>query len=248
MKATEYAAMFDAESEHWWYHNVRGEVKYWIKQASATNAALGKKKLLDLGCGTGGMLKYLRERFKNIDAFGLDYYALALDFAKRRNIPRLLQGDVKKMPFAEQTFDFIICLDVLYTKEAYPGFQNTLNDVRRLLKNDGMFILQLPAFQFLQSQHDLNVHGVHRFTANEIQASLRQAGFSRYKIYYRYNLLFGVAWVVRKIIMRDQSNSHVATPAPWLNSLLYSYFTFESWLNKKLPVPFGLSVFAVAYR
>ena len=247
MKAHEYAAMFDAEQKHWWYQNLRNEVAYWIAGAAAATPA-AKKKLLDLGCGTGGMLWHVQSRFKNLAAFGLDYYALALDFARRRTAYPMVRGDVKKIPFEKKAFDFIVCLDVLYTREAYPGFQRTLGDIYELLRENGILILQLPAFEFLKSQHDLNCHGMHRFTAGEIRASLRRAGFNRYKVYYRYNLLFGLAWFLRKILQRQENQSHVLTPAPFINALLYSYSAFESWLNKKLPLPFGLSVFAIAYR
>jgi len=247
MKAHEYAAMFDAEQKHWWFKNLRNEVAYWIQNASPAKP-VSKKKLLDLGCGTGGLLCHLQARFKNLAAWGMDYYAVALDFAKQRTVYPLVRGDVKSLPFHKATFDFITCLDVLYTREAYPGFQQTLDDVYELLRENGVFILQLPAFEFLKSQHDLNCHGMHRFTASEIRASLRQAGFRRYKIYYRYNLLFGFAWVIRKILRREENESHVLTPGPLINFLLQTYFAGESGLNKRLTVPFGLSVFAVAYR
>jgi SAM-dependent methyltransferase len=247
MKAHEYAAMFDAEQRHWWYQNLRNEVAYWMRRGSAAKAA-SKKKLLDLGCGTGGMLWHVQTRFENLAAFGMDYHSLALDFARRRTIYSLLRGDVKKMPFHRKSFDFILCLDVLYTKEAYPGFQNTLGEIHELLRESGVFILQLPAFECLKSQHDLNCHGMHRFTADEIRQSLHQAGFSRYKVYYRYNLLFGFAWFLRKILKSEENKSQVSAPMPLINFLLYSYFALESWLNKRLPVPFGVSVFAVAHR
>lgn len=247
MKAQEYAALFDAEQKHWWFKNLRNEVVYWIQKAApATSAA--QKKLLDLGCGTGGLLCHLQSRFENLAAFGLDYYGMALDLAKQRTRYPLVRGDVKTLPFRKATFDFITCLDVLYTQEAYPGFQQTLRDVYALLRENGIFILQLPAFEFLKSRHDLNCHGMHRFTAAEIRAGLRRAGFRRYKIYYRYNLLFGAAWLVRKILRREENESQVLTPGPFANFLLQAYFAGESRLNKSVPVPFGLSVFAVAYR
>jgi len=248
MKVDEYEAMFEVEQVHWWYKNLRDEVIFWVEKTSALHARSEKIRLLDLGCGTGGMLQRLQERFENINAVGMDYYSSALNFAKRRTSYPLLQGDVKKMPFGKNIFDMVVCLDVLYTKEAYPGFQSALEAVYNLLTAKGVFILQLPAFKFLSSQHDVNVHGVHRFTASEIQTSLRQAGFCCLKVYYRYNLLLGIAWVARKIVIKNKRKSHISKPMVITNFLLYKYFRLESWLNKRLPIPFGVSLFAVAFK
>lgn len=248
MKVAEYEAMFNAEQRHWWYNNLREEVIGWVEKAQAANLGSKKIKLLDLGCGTGGMLQRLQERFENIKAFGMDYYSPALDFAKQKTRYPLVQGDAKRIPFCKNTFDIVLCLDVLYTKEAYPGFQSTLGTVYNLLTENGAFILQLPAFKCLRSQHDINVHGVHRFTANEIREGLRKAEFSDIKVYYRYNLLFGIAWFARRFVIKNKQESHLATPEAFTNFLLYKYFGLESWLNKRLFIPFGVSVFAVAFK
>ena len=248
MNPNEYPALFEAEQRHWWFLNLRNEVSHWIKQRTAESASAGKN-LLDLGCGTGGMLLHLQETFKGLNACGLDYYTFALDFARQRTVYPLVQGDVKSLPFKKETFDFIVCLDVLYTKEAYPGFQNAINTIHTLLKPGGILIMQLPAFEFLKSEHDTNVHGMHRFTANELRRSFRLAGFDSHKVYYRYNLLFGIALLVRKIIKTvDHDKSHVVRPPSLVNALFQWYFSCESWFNKRLSIPFGLSVFAVAYR
>jgi SAM-dependent methyltransferase len=248
MKAEEYAAMFNAEQVHWWYKSLRDEVIYWVAQGVAAYSSARQIKVLDLGCGTGGMLQHLQKWAKNIRAFGMDYYSRALEFAMQKTFYPLLQGDAKKLPFCKGSFDIILCLDVLYTKEACPGFQSTLGAIYELLTEEGIFILQVPAFKCLSSQHDINVHGAHRFTANEIREGLRQARFSRFKVYYRYNLLFGIAWLVRKFVMKNRRQSHVTTPIATVNFLLYKYFGVEGWLNKRLYIPFGTSVFAVAFK
>jgi SAM-dependent methyltransferase len=248
MKATEYTAMFEVEQTHWWYKNLRNEVIFWVEKLRTVNLCPEKIRLLDLGCGTGGMLQRLQERFENINAFGMDYYYLALDFAKRKTVYPLLQGDAKKLPFCKNAFDIVLCLDVLYTKEAYPGFQSTLEAIYDLLTESGAFILQLPAFKSLSSQHDINVHGAHRFVAHEIRKHLRLAGFRHFKLYYRYNLLWVMAWFARKIVMKNRHESHLVTPIAPVNFLLYKYFNLESWLNKRLFIPFGVSVFVVAFK
>lgn len=248
MRAGEYAAMFKAESEHWWYKNLREEVAYWLEKHVQAERPETELKLLDIGCGTGGMLRHLHDQFAKIKTFGMDYYAIALDFAKPVTPRPLIRADAKNLPFESKSFDAVLCLDVLYTKEVYPAFDSVLQDIRHLLTDGGVLILQVPAFKSLYSQHDLNVNGAHRFTAGEIRKGLQRAGFSRVTVYYRYNLLLGAAWITRKIFRSNDDQSHVCVPAPVFNMAFYSYFKAESKLNKRISVPFGLSVFAVAYR
>lgn len=248
MRVREYAAMFKAESEHWWYKNLHEEVAYWLEKHLQAERPEPELKLLDLGCGTGGMLRRLQDQFENIKTFGMDYHAVALDFAKQVASSPLIRADAKNLPFQRKSFDAVLCLDVLYTKEVYPAFDNVLHDIRHLLTEQGVLILQVPAFKSLYSQHDVNVNGAHRFTTGEIRAGLQRAGFSRVTVYYRYNLLLGAAWITRKLFFLNDEQSHVCVPSPALNLVLYNYFKAESKLNKRVSVPFGLSVFAVAYR
>lgn len=248
MKPIEYEKMFDAEEVHWWYKNLRNEVIYWIKEILATRSDSEKITVLDLGCGTGGMLQRLQEKFGNLRTIGIDYYLLALDYAKKRTTSPLVQGDIKNMPFLENSIDVILCLDVLYTKEAYPGLQKALKAVYNTLKENGVFIMQLPAFECLKSQHDTNVHGAHRFNSDEIRRGLTQCGFSDFKVYYRYNTLMVIAWFVRKFFKKEENKSHVVKYNLISNFLLYRFFAIESWVNKRLLLPFGLSVFSVACK
>jgi SAM-dependent methyltransferase len=248
MRANEYSAMFHAESEHCWYKSLRDEVAGCIAFYAEQKPAAAEMALLDIGCGTGGMMRRLQEQFKQIKGCGMDFYELPLQFAKKITHWPLVQADAKQIPFRPGTFDIILCLDVLYTREVFPALEAVLGDIRRLLAPGGMLILQVPAFKALHSQHDVNVHGAHRFTAEEIRDGLQRAGFNRVNVYYRYNLFLGLAFILRKIIQKNETASHVLPPPALINSLLYKYLKLESSVNKRLKFPFGLSVFANAYR
>ena len=248
MRASEYTAMFNAETEHWWYKNLRDEVAYWVEAYLSARQSERPLRVLDLGCGTGGMLQRLQKQFENVQTVGVDFYALALDFARNVTKGPLIRADAKRLPFQPESFDIIVCLDVLYTREVFPALDRVLAEARQLLKPGGMLIMQVPAFKSLYSQHDVNVHGVYRFTAPEIQDGLQRAGFRRLKVYYRYNLLLGIAWLSRKVFSANGTASHVAVPTAWLNTGLYKYSKLESAINKRCRLPFGLSVFATAYR
>ncbi|GEM_PF-5112528 len=115
MRANEYSAMFHAESEHCWYKSLRDEVAECIELYAEEKSAAAEIKLLDIGCGTGGMMLRLQEQFKQIKGCGMDFYVLPLQFAKKITQWPLVQADATQMPFRPGAFDIILCLDVLYT-------------------------------------------------------------------------------------------------------------------------------------
>lgn len=234
--------MYVAELSHWWYRALHREVIHHLRSQACLDT------LLDLGCGTGGTMTRLAEAFPDLRVVGLDYSELALEACRKRGFSALVQGDAKCLPFAEQSLDAITCLDVLYTKQAYPGMAECLARCCEILRPGGALVMQLPAFEALRSSHDAHVHGVHRFRVGEVRDALRQAGFSRTRVYYRYNALALPAWLLRKTTHAERDESHVETPGGLVNSLMNLAMGIEAPFARLLPLPVGVSVFAVAWR
>ena len=72
---------------------------------------LNPKNALDIGCGTGGLVKALR-RF-GIDAYGVEISDQALDLAEKTIRPFLKKGDITNIPHENDEFDIVITFDVL---------------------------------------------------------------------------------------------------------------------------------------
>jgi len=72
---------------------------------------LKPKNALDVGCGTGKLVFWLR--FFGIDAFGIEISKDALELADKKIKPFLKSGDITKIPYAENNFDLVLTYDVL---------------------------------------------------------------------------------------------------------------------------------------
>ncbi|MCA9371994.1 UMP kinase [Candidatus Woesebacteria bacterium] len=72
---------------------------------------LNPKNCLDVGCGTGSLVKILRTF--DIDAYGVEISEAALEMADKSVRPFLSQGDITKLPFKENEFDLVLTFDVL---------------------------------------------------------------------------------------------------------------------------------------
>jgi len=239
----EYTALAGAELRHWWFRLVWEELRHWRRQLPQP-----RLRLLDLGCGTGGALRFLTAGEEPELAVGLDASPLALLPARERCSADLVQADAGALPFRNAGFDLITSVDVLYTRTAYPKFDQILSACYQLLRPGGLLVLQLPALRGLWSDHDVNVHGMHRFSRREVRAALAAAGFANPHVYYRLGCLVPAAWLMRRLGGVHQGESHVQVPPRWANALAYWWFACEGVLARRGWLPLGVSVFAVAQR
>ena len=95
---------------------------------------------LDLGCGTGEMLKLILQKNEHKDLYGIDLSEEMLAVAKSKlpNRVRLFLGDSESLPFPDNSFDVVYCNDSFHH---YPAPQNVLMEVHRVLKPGGTFLI-----------------------------------------------------------------------------------------------------------
>ncbi|MCL4382166.1 MAG: class I SAM-dependent methyltransferase [Patescibacteria group bacterium] len=131
-------------------------------------------KFLDVGCGTGLILRHLPP-----DSIGLDINPRNLRRAKTHAPQaKLVLGDIEKMPFSGQAFKAVICTDVL---EHLIHPQKALSEILRVLTPKGILIGSVPAqnpiwhLRFLSSTHPGEPY--HRiFKKREVQALFNNQG------------------------------------------------------------------------
>lgn len=106
MNVEEYEKMHDLEDTYWWF---QGRLRM-IQQVLDTYLPEPPRpgRVLDVGCGTGLVLKKL-EAWRPV---GLDFSQLALEFCRGRGSDRLVRGDVVHLPFDDNAFDLILALEI----------------------------------------------------------------------------------------------------------------------------------------
>ena len=97
-----------------------------------------KKKnavILDCGCGFGSFYNLT----KNLNTLYLDFsFNLLKKFENIHNLKtNKICGDVSNLPFKNGSFDLVLCINVL---EHIIDYKNALNEIKRVLKNDGIAI------------------------------------------------------------------------------------------------------------
>ena len=95
---------------------------------------------LDLGCGTGEMLKLILQDDVQKELYGIDLSKVMMAVAKSK-LPekfKLFLGDSELLPFPDNAFDVVYCNDSFHH---YPAPQNVLREVHRVLKPGGTFLM-----------------------------------------------------------------------------------------------------------
>ena len=192
------------------------------------------------------------DKYRDFESFGFDFAEKAIDFCKLRKLNNILKASVSEIPFKNDSFNIILSLDVLYHLGVKDDIQ-ALSELWRVLKKDGIIIINLPAYNFLKgSNHNKAVHVRHRYTRSELTQKLEEIGFKIEKITYRNTILFPLALVkrlVEKILpSKREIKSDLNTLPVFVNILLTQILFFENRLLSILNLPFGLSIFCIARK
>ena len=106
----------------------------------------GTQMILDLGCGAGRNSIYLGK--EGFDVVGMDTSRTALKktkaWSKIEGIPNVtvLRASMTQLPFIRQTFHAVISVSVIH-HALKKDIQKTIQEIRRILKNNGLFIANL---------------------------------------------------------------------------------------------------------
>jgi len=245
MNPREYEVLFRVEDRHWWFDGVRREI-----EAELARARPVFSRWLDAGSGTGGLLANLRPPGSPA-AYGVEVSPDGLAFSRLRGLTRLSRASVMELPFPQGTFDLVTSIDVL----CHRGVEEdrVLAETHRCLREGGLLVLQVPAFDSLRGEHDEAVWTNRRYRKREVERMISSAGFRLLRSFYRNSILFPAA-ALRRLLLRGralegEARSDVAPAPPALDRLCGAILRLEERLRRAgFSPPFGLSVFCLAEK
>jgi SAM-dependent methyltransferase len=245
MNLEEYEVMYQVEDHHWWYLGMERITRSLLERALPPEWEACSLKILDAGCGTGAVMKYLA-RYGEV--IGFDFSGEALKFSRRRGHTRLAQASVLQAPFASHQFDVLVSFDVLC--ENGVDDEQALREFARLLKPGGLVLLRLPAYRWMRGQHDIAVHLAHRYTRSELIAKLQASGLTPLHASYANTFLFPMAAAKRwsERFLPQQRGSDLTLNPRFTNGVLRAVLSAEAPLVKSIGLPFGLTVTALARK
>ena len=236
-----YPIMFRVEQSHWWYTGRRKILASFVEDI-CRRVTDRRPRILDVGCGTGANLLMLSQYG---DAEGVDISEDALAFCRERGLEKVKLGAGEELPYDDATFDLVTAFDVVeHMDDDLAG----LSEMRRVLRPGGRVLLFVPTFMFLWGvQDDVSNHR-RRYRLPELRRVLEQAGFEIERTTYANITFFLPILLMRKLMqltgIKPSSENNINVSA--LNGVLGSVFGAESWLLRRMNLPFGVSGIAVA--
>ena len=161
--------LWGLEAGNFWFES-RNRLLTWVLRRYFP----GVEALLEIGCGTGFVLKAIREEFPEARLVGTDLSADAIAFARRRVDAEFIQLDATRVTFREE-FDVVCAFDVL---EHIDDDLAALEALATAARPGGGVLVTVPQHMWLWSAAD--VYGQHRrrYARREIERKVGLAGLT----------------------------------------------------------------------
>ena len=239
MERSVYREMAELDQRHWWYRARRDILADLIRREAALTPGA---RVLEIGCGTGHNLEMLA-RFGEVDALELDAEARAV--AEQRLGRKVMSAPLPELAgVPDRHYDLIAALDVI---EHIDDDRAGVAAIAAKLKPGGTFLMTVPAHEWMWSAHDVVNHHKRRYSKAGLKRLIESSPLKLRKIGYFNSLLFPLAAADRLASkLRGKDSADVKLPSAPVNTTLERIFAAERHLVGRLPLPPGLSLFAVA--
>lgn len=234
-----FAKLASLEDRHFWFIH-RARLIAWALARFLPR----RSSLLEIGCGTGHVLRSLGRTFPDMALHGSELFPEGLRFAHERTPQaHLFQMDARAIPFRDQ-FDVVGAFDVL---EHIDEDDLVLGQMRAAVGNRGSVLITVPQHPSLWGHMD--EHGGHkrRYTREELTRKLRLAGFEPLLVMSFISLLFPLLYLSRFSRRGSTDVFSELTIGPGANALCRTATILEERLLRVgLRFPFGGSLLVAA--
>jgi SAM-dependent methyltransferase len=243
--------LYKSEEKIFWFR-VRNKII-----GNAISASLSPHaRILEVGCGTGFVSRYLKKIGYHVECAEL--FPDALQFCKEREAgDRYYQFNLLYQVFFEE-FDGVCAFDVI---EHINDDATVIKNLYTALKPGGTLIITVPADMRLWSERDIQAEHKRRYSSWELKQKLEKNGFRVLKISYFMTFLYPVLFFSRKVSLGlgkknagntadtfEKNAMSELQPNSILNSIFFLIFYMEVPLLRLFNLPCGSSLLCVAVK
>jgi SAM-dependent methyltransferase len=235
MEGGAYAEMYQLEDRHWWFRGRRKLIWALLRYANLQQ----QPRILDAGCGTGRNLV----EFGSLGAAeGFDPSQDAVEFCHLRGLANVRQANLESLPFPPDTFDLLFACDVV---EHIEDDHRALSELFRVAAPGASLVLTVPAYQWMWTAHDAQLHHYRRYTLGVLRERASAAGWQPVRHSYFNSFLLPVIVLARALarFLPRQGHTDLDRTPEVLNGVLEMPMALEAALVARgVTFPAGVSL------
>ena len=137
-------------------------------------------KILDAGCGEGRNLLYFLKNGFDVSALDQDESAIKMVQMHARTLEskvsqdQFVVGDISSMPFPDNHFHVVNAFSVLHFAESKKVFLDMVEELIRVLKNDGLLLLKMETLTGVKNEVKNEGGGIFRFPDGSLRYLLTE--------------------------------------------------------------------------
>jgi SAM-dependent methyltransferase len=204
--------------------------------------------VLDVGCGMGFMTEQIVKIGKVAVALDTEFPYVAYATHRTKTYLKPASGvnyGGTVFPFSDGSFATILAFDVIEHVEDDVFF---VKELRRVLANDGVLIIVVPALQSLYGKRDKSLGHFRRYNREEITRVLSESNLQiQYLNYWNLLGLFPYAFSER-FLHREISDRIRTGKFSYIQRILVKFITKWLIFEGKLCLPVGLSLISISRK
>ena len=202
--------------------------------------------VIDIGCSSGFMLRSLQDEFPDAIPIGADYIRGPLETLAQNlaGVP-LLQFDLTTCPLPDRSVHGVVLLNVL---EHIQRDEVALAHVARILKPDGIAVIEVPAGPSLYDVYDKLLLHHRRYSMRDLLDKVSRCGLQTIEKSHLGFFLYPAFWATKKrgrrylneseAVQQDIVSRNIKTAST--HPLLHAAMAAEEWLRNWVYYPCGI--------
>lgn len=243
LPSSHYASLSEVESSYFWHICRLRWVDWLIRRNWPTPSRL---KVLDYGCGTGGLLDALDQRFGFAESLGVDGFAEAIKHASRRGPRYRVVDPYTYVPNVD--VDLILMMDVV---EHVERDEDLLRRLTSSLRPGAGLIISAPAGPRFYSRWDHLLGHHRRYTRRAMADMAARAGLDILFLSHAFSFLVPGVLLRRRASppaeLFDELAMFPPVPAS-VNRALIAIGDLERAIASVVSIPFGTSLIMLAVK
>jgi ubiquinone/menaquinone biosynthesis C-methylase UbiE len=235
---TQATTLMESDSQHWWFQS----------KAALANSVLRRhlpprlrdSRLVDVGAGAGGVTAAMGWRSDRVCA--VEGSETLCRHGRDRHTLFTVVGLADRLPLGDRTVGVVTALDVI---EHFEHPELVLEEAHRVLVDDGLLVVNVPAHQWLWSGADELLGHVRRYTRPLLREQVELAGFEVLCMSHVFSWLVAPVWVQRRLTRDPRRQLGLEATSPLIDRAAMVLTALEREVVGRASLPFGTSILAV---